>query len=112
MENKGIEEPTMSEVYAIVNYNRYIEYEVLLPSNGKEMSSAKVVIWVKDKNRKVKETYNKNCIIDTRVYDVMFPDGAVFQYVANIIADHMYSQIYPNGRHTLLLKEITDHNKS
>ena len=112
VENKGIEEPTMSEVYAIVNYNRYIEYEVLLPSNGKEMSSAKVVIWVKDKNRKVKETYNKNYIIDTRVYDVMFPDGAVFQYVANIIADNMYSQIYPNGRHTLLLKEITDHNKS
>ena len=43
MDNEGIEEPTMPEADAIADYERYIEYEVLLPRNGKEMSSAKVV---------------------------------------------------------------------
>ena len=42
----------------------------------------------------------------------MFPDGAVCQYAADIIAENMYSQVDSNGHHTLLLKEITDHRKS
>ena len=42
----------------------------------------------------------------------MFPDGAVFQYAANIIADNMYYQVDSNGHHILLLNEITDHRKS
>ena len=46
----------MSEADDIADYNRYIESEVLLPRNGKEMSSAKVVSWVKDKDGKVKGT--------------------------------------------------------
>ena len=56
VDNEGIEEPTMPEAYAIADYDRYIESEVLLPSNGKEMSSAKVVSRVKDKDGKVKGT--------------------------------------------------------
>ena len=75
------------------------------------MSSAKVVSWVKDKNGKLKGTYNKNPILNTRVYDVMFPDGAVSQYAANIIADNMYSRIDFSGHHTLLLTENTYHRK-
>ena len=39
----------MTEDGAITDYDRYIEYEVLLPRNGKEKSSAKVVSWIKDK---------------------------------------------------------------
>ena len=81
MDNEGIKELTTPEAYAIANYDRYIESEVRLPRNGKETSSAKVVIRVKDKNGKLKVTYNKKLILDTRVYGVMFPDGAVFQYV-------------------------------
>ena len=80
VDNEGIEDPTMPEADVIAGYERYIESEVLLPRNDKEMSSEKVVSWVKDKYVKVKGTYNKNPILDTRVYDVMFPDGAVFQY--------------------------------
>ena len=77
MVDKGIEEPTMPKTDAIADYDRYIESEVLLPINGKETISAKVVSWVKDKYGKVKGTYNKNTILDTRVYNVMFPDEAV-----------------------------------
>ena len=67
---------------------------------------------VKDKYGKLKGTYNKNPIINTKVYDVMFQDGAVCYYAANIIADNTYSQVYSNGHHSLLLKKITDHRKS
>ena len=76
------------------------------------MSPTKVVSRVKDKYGKLTGTYKKNTILDTRVYDVMFPDGAVYHYAANIIADNMYSQVDSNGQHTTLLKEITDHMKS
>ena len=80
VDNEGIEEPTMPESDDITDYDRYIESEVLLPRNGKEMNSAKVVSWVKDKDGKVRGKYNNNPILYTRVYDVMFPDGAVCQY--------------------------------
>ena len=71
-----------------------------------------MVSWVKYKNGKVKGTCNNNPILNTRVYNVMFPDGAVLQYAENIIAENMYSQVDSNGHHTLLLKEITDHRRS
>ena len=68
------------------------------------MSSEKVVSPLKDKNGKLNDTYNNNPILNTRVYDVMFPDGAVCQYAASIIADNIYSQVDSNVYHTLLLK--------
>ena len=43
VDNEGIEELTMPEANAIADYDRYIESEVLLPRNGKETSSEKVV---------------------------------------------------------------------
>ena len=70
-----------------------------------------MVSQVKDKDGKVKGTYNKNPILDTRVYDFIFPYGAVCQHAENIIAENMYSQVYSNGYHTLLPKEITNHRK-
>ena len=112
VDNEGVEASTMPEADDIADYDRYIESEVLLPRNGAEMSSAKVVRRVKDKDGKVVGSYHNNPILDTRVYDVMFPDGAVAQYAANVIAESMYSQVDSNGHHTLLLKEITDHRKS
>ena len=45
--NEGIEDPSMPEADAISDYDRYIESEVILPRNGKELSSAKVVSRVK-----------------------------------------------------------------
>ena len=112
VDNEGIEEPNMPEANAIVYYDRYIDSEVLLTRSCKEMSSEKVGSRVKDKNRKVKGTYNKNPILDTRVYNVMFSDGAVCQYAENIIAENMYSQVDSNGHHTLLLKVIIEQRKS
>jgi hypothetical protein len=36
-------------------------------------------------------------MLDIRIYDVMFPDGVVQQYAANIIAENIYSQVDSDG---------------
>ena len=59
VENEVIEEPTMPEADDIADYDRYIESEVLLPRNGKEMSLSKVVSRVKEKDEKVKRTHTQ-----------------------------------------------------
>ena len=57
------------------------------------MSSAKVVSRVKDNAGNIVGSYHNNPILDTRVYDIMFPYGAVSQYAANVIVEYMYSQV-------------------
>ena len=35
------------------------------------------------------ESWNTNLVLNTKVYNVIFPNSAVKQYVANIIAENM-----------------------
>ena len=53
-----------------------------------------------------------NPILDTRTYEVEFPDGQTAKYSANIIAENMYAQCNTEGNQYLLLKEIVDWKKS
>ena len=55
--------------------------------------------------------YDPNLIMNTRVYDVMFPNGSVQQYSANLIAENMYSQVDSDGHSYALMDEIIDHQK-
>ena len=48
-------------------------------------------------------------MLNTVVYDVLFPDGAVKQYSANIIAENMLRQVDVNWHQTQLLEEIHEH---
>jgi uncharacterized lipoprotein YajG len=54
---------------------------------------------------------NSNPILDTRVYDVQFPDGKMETYVANVIAENIYSQLDNERNRFLLLEEIMDHGR-
>ena len=112
IDHEGNEQQKMTEVDGFDNYDQFIESEVLLPKNGVEMSTANVISRVKDKDVKVKGKYHKNPILDTRVQDVIFPDGVISQYATNVIAKAIYLQVDSNGHYTLLLKEITKHTKS
>jgi len=47
--------------------------------------------------------------LDTRVYEVEFPDGRISQYTANIIAENMLTQCDENGNQFLLMDELIDH---
>jgi len=56
--------------------------------------------------------YDDNPILNTRVYDVLFPDGIVHQYLANIIAQNIYEPSDEDGFRYQLLDEIIDHKKT
>jgi hypothetical protein len=40
---------------------------------------------------------NKNPILDTRIYEVIFPDGHSAEFAANTIAECIYSQVDSKG---------------
>ena len=49
--------------------------------------------------------------LNSLVYDVEFPDGAVKQYAANVIAENMLSQVDSSGFHSQSLDSISQHKK-
>ena len=41
--------------------------------------------------------YHDNPMMNTLVYDVKFPDGEVKEYLANVIAENLFSQVDDKG---------------
>ena len=56
--------------------------------------------------------YNPNPILDTRVFNVEYPDGRVEAFSTNIIAESLYSNVDEEGFDVGILDEIVDHQKS
>ena len=54
-------------------------------------------------------TQNPNPLLDTATYEVKFDDGEVDTYTANIIAEHIYSQVDDDGYNYYVFDEIIDH---
>jgi hypothetical protein len=50
-----------------------------------------------------------NPILDTRTYNVEFPDGRSEEYMANVIADNMYAQCDEEGNQFIMLQDIFGH---
>ena len=86
-----------------------IHAEVLLP-HGEELQHAKVKKRSKNLNGDVVGEYHENPLLNSILYDVEFPDGAVKQYAANIIAENMYAQVDSNGHHEYSLDAIIEHS--
>ena len=79
-----------------IDYDKYLNAEVLLPQ-GDEMKAGTVKTRLKDKDGNVVGSSNDNPILDTRIYEVVFPDGNTQSYAANEIATNMYSQVDTEG---------------
>ena len=73
------------------------------------MRAERVVDRTKNQYGRVIGYHNPNPILDTRIYDVMFPDDSILQYAANIIAEHMYSQVDKDKHLYQLLESIINH---
>ena len=82
--------------------------EVQLP-HGEVMQSGKVKARVRGEDGEPVGTKNTNPILDTRSYQVEFPDGDVAVYSANVIAENMMAQCDPEGNQHLLMEAIIDH---
>jgi len=102
----------LSETDDIPDLDVYLSAEVLLPQNGEHLKAATVTRRVTNENGVAIGTYNQNPILDTRVYEVMFPDGATQQYAANVIAENIYAQIDEEGHRYQLLEGILHHRKT
>eukprot|EP00956_Cyclotella_meneghiniana_P034439 scaffold104886_cov86-Cyclotella_meneghiniana.AAC.1 len=88
-----------------------INAEVLLPQGEKDMM-AKVVRRVVDQNGKAIGTYNENPVLNTMVYECEFPDGAVKEYAANVIAENILKQVDSMGRQSHVMDGIVGHRKT
>lgn len=92
------------------SFDSYIAAQVLLPRDGDKLIGT-VKRWAKDEDRKPVGKRNANPILDTREYVIEFPDGSSETYMANIIAENLYSQVDEEGAHYQLLHKIIDHWK-
>ena len=90
--------------------DEYINAELLLPK-GDEWISATVVKRKRGADGNLIGKRNPNPLLDTRVYEVQFPDGHSEEYTANLIAEALYSQTDEFGNQYLLLSEIIDHKR-
>jgi hypothetical protein len=91
-------------------YDEFLTAEVLLPSMG-TVVKAKVVGRKRDADGNPIGKRNANPILDTREYEVEFPDGATDVFTANIIAENLYAQVDEEGNSYAIMHEITDHKK-
>jgi hypothetical protein len=89
-------------------YDTLISAEVLLPK-GDILVPAKVTGRKRNENGDPVGTAHTNPILDTRVYNVQFPDGHTEEYAANVISENIYSQVDDDGNRFLLLGEIINH---
>jgi hypothetical protein len=88
-------------------YDQYITAKVLLPRDGQKVLGHVTSHKRDAEGNPIGKAYD-NPILDTRLYQVTFPDGNVAEYSANIIAESIYSQVVNEGRQFLMLDEIID----
>jgi len=91
-------------------YDQYVGAYVELPT-GDKMQTGKVISQKRGADGDVKGVANTNPILDSRTYEVEFPDGEVTEYSANAIAENMFAQCDMEGNQFLLMSALVDHKK-
>jgi hypothetical protein len=88
-------------------YDQYISAQIILPSKDSQLLGT-VTARKRDIHGNPIGVANKNPILDTRIYEVTFPDGHSAEFTANTIAECIYSQVDSEGTQYVLLDEIVD----
>ena len=91
-------------------YDRYITARVCVP-RGDTMAYGNVRGRKRDESGALLGISSSNPILDTSIYEVEFDSGETEAYSANIIAEHIYSQVDEEGYTHYMLDEIVDHKK-
>jgi hypothetical protein len=98
----------IKEEHDVDTYDPYVGAHVRV-TIGNEVCSVKVVRRKRDLDGTVRGIANANAMLDTRTYEIEFPDGRSDEYTANVIADNMYAQCDIEGRQYNLMEGIVDH---
>ena len=88
-------------------YDEYLTAEVLLPNMGTVTKTERK----RDAESNPVGKRNANPKLDTREYEVEFPDGATDVFTTNTIAENLYSQVDEEGNSYSIMSEIVDHKK-
>jgi hypothetical protein len=88
-------------------YDQYVGAHVRVPI-GDNIRSRKTVRRKRELDGNVKA--NANSMLDTRTYEIEFPDGRSDEYTVNVIAENMYAQCDTDDRQYNLMEGIFDHN--
>ena len=79
---------------------------------GGMMRSGSVKQRARDAKGDLFGTRYSNPILDTRSYEVEFPDGDVAEFTANVISENMFSQCDDAGNQYRLMSGIVDHKSN
>ena len=101
----------MPDADAVPDFDAYVHAEVVLPNDEGILQLASVLGQSTSIDGNPIGEYDDNPMLNTRVYDVMFPDGIVHWYSANIIAQNIYESSDDDGFRYQLMEEIIDHRK-
>lgn len=78
----------------------------LLCRVGGKVEFARVTKRLHDKDGLPIRTVNDNPILDSRMYEVEFPDGHKTSMAANVIAENLFAQVDPEGIGLRCLKTL------
>jgi hypothetical protein len=93
----------------IDTYDQYVGASVHL-SIGDKVHTVKVTGWKRGLDGMARGKASTNPILDTRTYNVEFPDGRSEEYTANVIDKNMYAQCDEEGNQFLMLQDIVGNN--
>jgi len=97
--------------YSPEAFDEYLTAEVLLPRGG-ETARAVVMKRLVDPDGKPVGSRHSNPMLDTRQYEVEFPDGSRDSFTANMIAENLFSQVDEEGKSFAVMDSIVDHRKT
>jgi hypothetical protein len=89
----------------------YINAQVILPDKDGIPVLTKVKSRKRDSEGNPVGDQNDNPILDTRVYELEFPDGRVEEYAVNMIAENLFEQADQDGWDSGIIEEFLDIRK-
>ncbi len=72
----------------------------------------RVIGWKQDADGNPIGRANASPILNTRCYEVQFPDGEVTELMANAITESMYAQCDQDGNNAMIFYQMVDFQKN
>ena len=100
----------VNDAALVENDDSIIGIKVPLPHGG-ELLEGTVRKRKRTPDGELVGTANPNLALDSRIYEVEFPDGSYQEYATNTLVENLFSHVDSDGMHHALLKGIIDHKQ-